>query len=56
MNEFLRSVAMLSLLRMAAEMLLPEGAMRKLCDVLLGMMIMLCMLTALQKLFSGYRS
>ncbi len=56
MNDFLRSVAMLSLLRMAAEMLLPEGAMRKICDMLLGMLTMLSMLTALQRLLLAWRS
>lgn len=55
MRDFLRSVAMLSLLRMAAEMLMPEGAMRKICDVVLGLVTMLCMLTALRSLLAALR-
>lgn len=55
MNAFLRSVAMLGLVRMAAAMLLPEGAMRNLCDTVLGLMITLCMMTALCSLLAGWR-
>ena len=55
MNAFLRSVAMLSLVRTAADMLLPEGTVRGLCDTVLGLMIMLSMMTALYSLLAGWR-
>lgn len=45
---------MLALVRLAADMLLPEGMMRKLCDVLLGLTMMLCMLRALRSLLLGW--
>ena len=45
---------MLSLLRMAAEMLLPEGTTRKLCDMALGLMVMLTMLRVLRRFLSGW--
>ena len=54
MNAFLRSAAMLTLLRTAAEMLLPEGNLRRLCDTVLGPMTTACLLTALRELLSGW--
>ena len=54
MNAFLRSVSMLSLLWMTVEMLLPEGHTRRLCDTILGLMAMLCVLTALRRLLFGW--
>ena len=54
MKDFLRSVGMLSLLRMTAEMLLPEGAARKMCETLLGFMMTLSLLTALKRLLPGW--
>lgn len=50
MNDFLRRIALLSLVRMAAEMLLPDGKCRSLCDMLLGLIVMLNMLYALRGL------
>ena len=35
MNGFLRRIALLSLLRLLVEMLLPEGAMRKMGDLIM---------------------
>ena len=55
MDEFLRSVALVALLRMAAGLLLPEGALRKLCDMLLGLVTTLCMMGALSRLLSGWK-
>ena len=54
MNAFLRSVSMLSLLRMMVEMLLPEGNTRRLCDMILGLMAMVCVLTSLRRLLFGW--
>lgn len=54
MNAFLRSVSMLSLLRMTVEMLLPEGNTRRLCDTILGLAAMMCVLTALKQLLFGW--
>ena len=54
MNAFLRSVSMLSLLRMTIELLLPEGSTRRLCDMILGLAAMLCVLTALRRLLIGW--
>lgn len=53
MNIFLRKIAMLSILRMLVEMLLPEGAMHKICDLTLGLILMLAMLQALKNLLDG---
>ena len=50
----MRGVALLSLLRMAADLLLPEGKAHRLCDTLLGLMVMLCMLRELQRLLLGW--
>lgn len=54
MKAFLRSVGMLALLRMTVEMLLPEGATRRVCDTIVGLMTMLGMLAALRRLFTGW--
>ncbi|MBQ9299476.1 MAG: hypothetical protein IJ214_03080 [Clostridia bacterium] len=54
MKDFLRSVGMLSLLRMTAEMLLPEGAARKMCETLLGLLMTLSILSALGRLLPGW--
>ena len=54
MNAFLRGICMLSLMRMAVEMLLPEGAARRLCDMILGLMGMLCVLRGLRELLLGW--
>jgi len=53
MKEFLRTLAMLSLVRMAADVLLPDGAMRRISDVLIGLIQMLSMLRALERLLHG---
>ena len=53
MNAFLRNVAMLCILRMAVEMLLPAGATRRLCDMTLGLMVMHAMLRAVGALLRG---
>lgn len=54
MKAFLRSVSMLSLLRMAAGMLMPDGPAGRLCDRLLGFMTTLGMLLALRQLLRGW--
>ena len=54
MKAFLRSVGMVSLLRMAVEMLLPTGATRRMCQTLLGLMTSLTMLAALRGLLQGW--
>lgn len=53
MNVFLRKIAMLSILRLLADMLLPEGAMHKICDLAMGLILMLSMLEALRNLLVG---
>lgn len=53
MNLFLRKIVMLSILRLLVEMLLPEGAMHKICDLTLGLILMHAMLQALKKLLNG---
>lgn len=53
MKPFLRNVAMLSLMRLMMDLLLPEGAMRRICDVIVGLVLMLSMLGALQQLLHG---
>ena len=53
MKMFLRHVAMLSMVRLLMDMLLPEGAMRKIGDVIMGLVLMLSMLGALQRLLHG---
>ncbi|MBQ9197320.1 MAG: hypothetical protein IJ157_08750 [Clostridia bacterium] len=50
MKDFLRSVGMLALLRMTADMLLPEGGTRKMCETMLGFMMTLGILSALGRL------
>ena len=54
MKAFLRSVGMLALLRMTVDMLLPDGATRRVCDTIVGLMTMLGMLTALRRLLLGW--
>lgn len=44
---------MLSILRLLADMLLPEGAMHKICDLAMGLILMLSMLEALRNLLVG---
>lgn len=53
MNAFLRNIAMLSLLRMAADMLMPSGTTRRLCDMVLGLSLMVSMLRAVLTLLRG---
>lgn len=53
MNLFLRKIVMLSILRLLVEMLLPEGAMHKICDLTLGLILMHAMLQALKNLLNG---
>lgn len=55
MNAFLRRISMLCLMRMAADMVLPDGTMRRICDVIMGLMVMLCMLEALLALLTGLK-
>ena len=45
----------MALLRMTAGLLLPEGAMRKLCDMLLGLVTTLCVMKALCRLLLGWK-
>ncbi len=54
MNGFLRSVSLLALLRMTVGLLLPEGGVRRLCDLLLGMVVMLGTLNAFRRLLTGW--
>lgn len=53
MNAFLRHLSLLSIVRLLVDMLLPEGALRKICDVILGLVLMLSMLRALEKILHG---
>ena len=53
MNGFLRSIALLSVVRMMADMLLPEGAMRRICEVITGLILMQSMLQALMRILYG---
>lgn len=53
MNAFLRHLSLLSIVRLLVDMLLPEGALRKICDVILGLVLMLSMLRALGKILHG---
>lgn len=53
MKGFLRTIAMLSLLNLMVDTLLPQGAMHKLCDLILGLVLMLCMLCALKEMLFG---
>lgn len=55
MKAFLRSVSMVSLLRMVVGMMLPEGRLRSLCDTLMGLMAMLAALQAVFRLLPGWR-
>lgn len=48
MYSFLRQISMITLLRVAGEMLLPEGKMHDMCNTVLGLMSMACMLSALK--------
>ena len=45
---------MLSLLRMALGMLLPEGAARRTCDTILGLLTLVNALAALSRLLPGW--
>ena len=53
MKAFLRNIAMMSLMRLLLDMLLPEGAMRRIGDVIVGLVLMLSILHALQRLLHG---
>ena len=53
MKDFLRGIAMLSLARMAFDMLLPEGKLRKLCDMMISLTLMLSMLRAITSFLHG---
>lgn len=53
MKAFLRNIAIMSLMRLLLDMLLPEGAMRRIGDVVVGLVLMLSMLRALQQLLHG---
>lgn len=53
MNGFLRRIAMLSLLRLMVDTLLPEGALHRLSDLIMGLIVMLLMLHALSSLLYG---
>jgi len=55
MKAFLRSIAMLSLVRMIVDMLAPSDTMGRLCDVALGLVLMLSMLRAMVLLLQGGR-
>jgi len=53
MKDFLRTVSMLGILRLLTDMLLPEGKMRRICDVILGLVLMRSMLEAAGMLLHG---
>jgi len=53
MNGFLRRAALLSLLRAAVDLLLPEGTVHRLCGMAIGLMVMIGMLQALSALLPG---
>ena len=53
MNGFLRSIALLSVVRMMADMLLTDGAMRRICEVITGLILMQSMLLALMRILYG---
>ena len=53
MKAFLRTIAMLSLVRLLVDMLAPEGATRRLCDMVLGFVLMLSMLRSAFSLLRG---
>ena len=53
MKPFLRNIAMISLMRLMMDLLLPEGVMLRICDVIIGLVLMLSMLRALQQLLHG---
>lgn len=55
MGAFLKNISMLCLMRTAADMLLPEGNLRRICDMLLGLMVMLCMLEGMKRLMTELR-
>jgi len=53
MSGFLREITGLCLMRLLMEMLLPEGECRRYAEAGIGLMLMICMLHALQSLLRG---
>ncbi|MBR5232493.1 MAG: hypothetical protein IKW00_09665 [Clostridia bacterium] len=53
MKNFLRAVSMLGILRLLMDMLLPEGKMRCICDMILGLVLMRSLLEAARMLLHG---
>ena len=53
MNDFLHQIAGLCLMRLLAEMILPEGDMKGYAEAGVGLMMLLCMLRLLSGLLQG---
>lgn len=53
MNAFLRTLSLLGIVRLLMDMLLPQGSLHKICDVIMGLVLMLSMLRALDRLLHG---
>ena len=53
MTDFLHKMAGLCLIRLLMEMMLPEGDMKSYGEWGVGLMMMLCMLRLLARLFQG---
>ena len=53
MKMLLRTVSMLGILRLLTDMFLPEGKMQRICDTIMGMILMRAMLDAAGKLLHG---
>ena len=53
MKSFLRTVSMLGVLQLMTDMLLPEGKMRRICDMILGLIMMRAVLEAARMLLHG---
>ena len=53
MKDFLHQMAGLCLMRLLMEMMLPEGDMKGYAQLGTGLMMMLCMLRLLARLFQG---
>jgi len=54
MNDWIRQLAGLGLMRLVMDMALPEGEGRQYADLGMGLMMMLCMLDGLKGLLQGW--
>lgn len=54
MNEFLRNIVGLCLMRLLMDMALPEGDVRRYADLGAGLCLTLCMLRALTHALRGF--